>query len=352
METLDPKSPNHILVGLGGTGGKVLKAIRKRIYQEFPNDEDRAKLSIGYVYVDSTREMMTPGDSTFRVLGKDASFTESEFVDIKSVDLKQILDNISSFPGLKGIVRNGASMKNTIGEVGKAAGQKRRAGRILFAANCNKYLSALKNQYNKVKTITKKDDVNIHIFTGLAGGTGSGAIIDVIAQTRMQDTFRHANIVVYAMIPELDIPAGCQAGRYHQNGYAALKELNALNIGQFLPSDVIRGEEQVDLDITPNKQFGLMLYSNVNENGVTVNSFSELPQLLADTIYFRLFLQEKNGTTDDFLRSFSLENINDFCVEYSEKSKGTDKERARTKAINTFGIKRIIYPERRMVKEG
>ena len=34
METLDPKSPNHILVGVGGTGGKVLKAIRKRIYQD------------------------------------------------------------------------------------------------------------------------------------------------------------------------------------------------------------------------------------------------------------------------------------------------------------------------------
>ena len=50
METLDPKSPNHILVGVGGTGGKVLKAIRKRIYQEFPNDEERDKLSIGFVY--------------------------------------------------------------------------------------------------------------------------------------------------------------------------------------------------------------------------------------------------------------------------------------------------------------
>ena len=58
METLDPKSPNHILVGVGGTGGKVLKAIRKRIYQEFPNDEERDKLSIGFVYVDSTRERM------------------------------------------------------------------------------------------------------------------------------------------------------------------------------------------------------------------------------------------------------------------------------------------------------
>ena len=138
METLAPKSPNHILDGVGGTGGKVLKAIRKRIYQEFPNDEERDKLSIGIVYVDSTREMKTPGDPSFR----DASFTESEFVDIMSVDLKQILDNVSNYPGLKTIVKNGASMKNTLGEVGQAAGQKRRAGRILFAANCNKYLSA------------------------------------------------------------------------------------------------------------------------------------------------------------------------------------------------------------------
>ena len=192
---------NHILVGLGGTGGKVLKAIRKRIYQEFPDDEERRNLPIGYVYVDSTREMMVPGDASFRVMGKDASFTESEFVDIKSVNLGQILDNVSNFPGLKTIVKNGASMKNTLGEVGKAAGQKRRAGRILFAANCNKYLSALKNQHEKLKSINKKDDVNIHIFTGLAGGTGSGAIIDVIAQTRAQMTYKDANIVVYAMVP-------------------------------------------------------------------------------------------------------------------------------------------------------
>ena len=115
-------------------------------------------------------------------------------MDIKSVDLKQILDNVSNYPGLKTIVKNGASMKNTLGEVGQAAGQKRRAGRILFAANCNKYLSALKGQYNKVKSLTNKDEVNIHIFTGLAGGTGSGAIIDVVAQTRAQETYKHANI--------------------------------------------------------------------------------------------------------------------------------------------------------------
>ena len=132
METLDPKSPNHILVGVGGTGGKVLKAIRKRIYQEFPNDEERDKLSIGFVYVDSTREMMTPGDPSFRVMGKDASFTESEFVDIKSVDLKQILDNVSNYPGLKTIVKNGASMKNTLGGSGASCRTETSCGTYSF----------------------------------------------------------------------------------------------------------------------------------------------------------------------------------------------------------------------------
>ena len=52
METLDPKSPNHILVGVGGTGGKVLKAIRKRIYQEFPMMKNETNcLSVLYMSI-------------------------------------------------------------------------------------------------------------------------------------------------------------------------------------------------------------------------------------------------------------------------------------------------------------
>lgn len=34
---------NHILIGLGGTGGKVLKAFRKRLYQEYNDDVITAK---------------------------------------------------------------------------------------------------------------------------------------------------------------------------------------------------------------------------------------------------------------------------------------------------------------------
>lgn len=354
MKNTDKTEPNHILIGIGGTGGKVLKAFRKRLWEEFPKEEDRRKLPIGFVYVDSTDEMMKSDDPTWRVFGQSAQFTTEEFVNIKSIDLGQILDNPNNYPGLKRVISNPEMMRKTLGEVGAAAGQKRRAGRILFAANIGKYLAAVKQQYTKI-TQGKSGNgigVHIHIFTGLAGGTGSGSIIDAVAQLRADALFNgeDTKITIYAMVPELNIPSGCQAGRYHQNGYAALCELSALNAGVYLPCDVRTGEEHIRINTIPKKQFGLMVYSNFNENGAVVNSFSELPKIVSDTVYFKLFTQSKADVTDNFMRGYSNENKNDYLIEYSFTSKGTDKEPARTKAVNSFGIKRIVYPEQRIVE--
>ena len=47
---------NHILVGLGGTGGKILRAFKMRMFEEFPNKEEREKQPVALLYVDSTRE--------------------------------------------------------------------------------------------------------------------------------------------------------------------------------------------------------------------------------------------------------------------------------------------------------
>ncbi|MBR1792329.1 MAG: hypothetical protein IJ764_01630 [Bacteroidales bacterium] len=353
MKKIDSTRPNHILIGLGGTGGKVLKNFRKRLWEEFPRAEDRNKLSIGFVYVDSTDEMMKPGDPTWKVFGESAQFEKSEFVNIKSVDLGQILAAPDAFPGLSHVVKNGEMMKKTLGEVGAAAGQKRRAGRILFASHISQYMGTVKSQWEKVSSISgDKGSCHIHIFTGLAGGTGSGSIIDAVTQLRADATFGSdtTNITVYAMVPELDPPSGCDAGRYHQNGYAALCELSALNVSAFMPCDVFRGDEHTKLNTQPLKQFGLMVYSNVNENGTVVKSFSELPKLLADTVYFSIFMQIKAGVNDDFIRGLSCENFTDYLVEYNFNSKGDDRERARTKAVSSFGIKRIVYPEQRVVE--
>lgn len=337
---------NHILVGLGGTGGKVLKAFRKRLFQEY-SSEERSKLSIGYVYVDSTREMMQPNDVTFRVLGQDASFGESEFVYVRGVELSSVFANPSGFPGLKGFIGDPEVMQKTIGSVETAAGQKRRAGRILFGSSIQNYLSTLRAQYRKAQSISGKVPLNVHIFAGLAGGTGSGSVIDVLAQTRAE--YPDAHIVLYAMVPEPTVPMGCDAGRYQANGYAALVELNALMAKKYMPVDVTGRYDRVPLENVKAVVDNCILYTNENENGLTIDSHKQLPLVVADFLYNYVFL-EQNDNTEEFIRTYSLENIDDWRQELNEKAKEGVVDPVRSKKYSSFGIKRVVIPEEEIIE--
>ena len=114
---------NHIIVGLGGTGGKVLRTFKMRMFEEFPKFEERQKQSVALLYVDTTMEMMGIGRDDFNVMGQDASFTQNEFLFIKSSAVTEIIDNVENYPQLRGIVGNAAATRNAIGNLGEAAGQ-------------------------------------------------------------------------------------------------------------------------------------------------------------------------------------------------------------------------------------
>lgn len=349
---------NHILVGLGGTGGKILRAFKMRMFEEFPTPEEREKIPVALLYVDSTEEMM-PQDGRarpdFRVMGQDASFTRNEFLNIKEVDVEYILDHINNYPMVKGIISNAAAVKSAIGSLGQAAGQKRRAGRLLFAANAVGYVKSLNDAYARCETVSgDANNTNIHIFAGLCGGTGSGSIVDVILQSRK--AYPDAKISVYAMIPEMNLPkSDMDQGRYYQNGYAALNELNALQAGRWFPQDVTGlGEARLYNDRVKGVADGLTIYSNVNENGLTINSLQELPKIVSDYIFARIFfINEEDQINSDIIRAYNFENMDDFALEYDETANpGTDGRIpvARTKKVNSFGIKRVMYPELRVLK--
>ena len=358
MSTTSFCNSNHILVGLGGTGGKILRAFKMRMFEEFHDDEERKKQPVSLLYVDSTDEMM-PQDGKarpdFRVMGKDASFTRNEFLNIKAVDVEHILDHIGNYPSVKGIVNNVTAVKSAIGSLGQAAGQKRRAGRLLFAANAIGYVNSLRDAYARCEKISgDASNTNIHIFAGLCGGTGSGSIIDVIVQSRK--AFPDAKISVYAMIPEMNLPkSDMDQGRYYQNGYAAMNELNALQAGRWFPQDVTGGgEAKYYNDRVKGVADGLTVYSNVNENGLTINSLQELPKIVSDYIFARIFfINEEDQINSDIIRAYNFENMDDFALEYDETANPEPDGRipvARTKKVNSFGIKRVMYPELRVLK--
>ena len=299
---------NHILIGLGGTGGKILRAFKMRMFEEFPDEKERGKQSVSLLYVDTTKEMMPKdgkGRADFRVMGKDASFTNEEFLFIKGNDVSHILDHIDNYPSVKGIVSNASAVKSAIGNLGEAAGQMRRAGRLLFASNAVAFINALKEAFARCAKVSgNESDLYIHIFAGLSGGTGSGSIIDAIVQTRK--LYPDAIISVYAMIPEMNLPkANMDQGRYYQNGYAALNELNALQAGRYIPHDVTGAGNPINVwsARVHGVANGITLYSNVNDNGLRLNSLEELPKIVSDYVFARVFLiNAQNKACEDIIR--------------------------------------------------
>ena len=56
-----------ILIGLGGTGGKILKAFRQRLWTEFDSSQ-RKNLPIEFIYVDSDRAMLDASDVSYQTI--------------------------------------------------------------------------------------------------------------------------------------------------------------------------------------------------------------------------------------------------------------------------------------------
>jgi len=367
-----------ILIGLGGTGGKVLKAFRQRLWTDY-NDVDRKKLPIGFIYVDTDKAMLDASDLTYETIHGNCCFLPNDFVDIKThSDIDAIFANPTAYPKLHGLLGNVGETQTAICPVGAAADQKRRAGRILFAANIDAYLFKLNTTIEDVKKKEVNGAVNVYIFAGLAGGTGSGSIVDAIVQTRKW-FFEHNynehqfNIITFCQIPENAPKAGWDSGRYKANGFGALEELNALFSSHY---NMEWGTKTITppFDVTSNVEYGrlylsydnptpenvragripqelkigsgLVLYSNKNDKGFTITEPVELAELVANFVYAWVFMPGGDAK-QNFGRFVTFENLTDNRDEFDETA---DRELGtpipvRTRAVGSFGIKRIVVPE-------
>ncbi len=91
---------NHILIGLGGTGYKVLRDFRKRIWADFPDITERRRLPVRFLYVDSdaaTTPESLAGRDELRVNGQDTAITPDEFLFIRNIDLNAIFQAQAEF---------------------------------------------------------------------------------------------------------------------------------------------------------------------------------------------------------------------------------------------------------------
>ncbi len=360
-----PSNSNHLIVGLGGTGGKVIRAFRRAIYEEYRKKEPVVyrredsgkvvelphKIKLGYLYIDSDAALMEPNHPSWKVPGDTLQLGKASQLLIKGANLTSVLENLGAYPNISPWIGDRAEWRDILGSVvGEAlGGQKRRLGRFLFACKANDategFVSKLKHQVDDLRRRSGENTITFHICTGLAGGTGSGSIIDVVAQIRRLYPDDEHRVVLYCLLPEAQPPSGWDSGNYHANGYGALVELNALAVGAFHPHDVAESTGRItfrDASGNPVSPFsGAYLFTNENENGRILSLESDDVSRMVGSFLFQKIVVSHSTPWSDSLRR----------VENAENGDGSPESIAgtnvpqRSKRFLTFGIKRLIIPE-------
>lgn len=334
---------NHLIIGLGGTGGRIIRALRKIIYQEFRTIHPQ-EVNIAYLYIDSDDEMMALDDPRWKILGHSVQLGIDSQLLIQGADLEERLNNIHNYPGIKEWIGNRGDWKDILRSFAGGrvyGGQKRRLGRFLLACNIEAFINQLTLQVNHLQRISNQAEVTFHICCGLAGGTGSGSVIDTIVQLRKHYPYSNQGLtyplLVYAYLPEKNPNPKWDTGNYQANGYAALMELNALSAGRFDPTDLMGGKP-VACGVAFN---GLYLFTNQNEKNVIVGVENEIPQIVADFLYQKIVAVSKVAWTS--LAFLEDAQNGDSTPETAAIPNSRLPERA--KRLLTFGINRIAIPE-------
>ncbi len=328
---------NHFIIGLGGTGGKIIRALRKSLYQEF-HGSTIPDVGIGYLYVDSSSEMMAIDDPSWKTLGTSVQLPKASQLLITDANLTSRLDNLDSYPGLKHWLGSPDAWRDILNSIVGATlgGQKRRLGRFLFACKAGNYREQVQTQVKQLQQ-SGETDVTFHIVLGLAGGTGSGSVIDAVAQLRdLYPDSRRFRILVYALLPDAYPHPNWDTGNYHANGFAALTELNAMSVGSYQPYDVTGVKQRLTLNDPFN---GCFVFSNENENGLTVDVDRDLPGIVADFLYQKI-VAVNNVNWASLGRMENAEN-GDGSPETAPQGRMPE----RSKRFLTFGIKRLAIPE-------
>lgn len=327
-------SNNHLIIGLGGSGGKIIRQIRKTIERnKDAQDPQRSPARFGYLYIDTSTDELDKKEE-WKVLGKDVGLNRSEYLINTASNVRPVLDDPASFPGLKDWIEP-RSIFDFVKPGIAGAAQRRKLGRLVFAQNAASFVKALEGRVSELETSPGKVGATIHVVCGLAGGTGSGSVVDAVAQIRHKypndDQYR---ILVYALLPEMNskrVKDVAGFSNYYANGYAALAELNAMAVGKYHPVNLLDGQP-LNHDTYFN---GCYLVNNVNEHNIQFEVESEVPKIVAEFIYQKTLNKEWEGL------GRAEKGENDIKNFESDEDIG----KARAKLFLTFGIKRVVVPE-------
>jgi hypothetical protein len=227
--------PRTVFVGVGGTGAKSLLHLRRLTLERLGGVD--ALEGVAYLSIDTDvrSQEVSAEEERKNPLEQALAFDRDERVNVR-IDFKSYVGpNIIHHPQIREWWDE-AALPSSDFQIEAGAGQIRPLARLAFFTNKSEIQDAIRRAYNKVSTnrivgdrVDMGSPVRIVVVTGLAGGTGSGMILDLAALVRHElQHFENPKIEGYLILPGGfgTVEKGQNYNKLAANGYAALRELN------------------------------------------------------------------------------------------------------------------------------
>jgi hypothetical protein len=222
---------NHLFIGLGGQGGRTLAELKKVMAQREKDAERLKESGVNWQFlgIDSSEDVKKEL-KCWKYFGEDLSLGQNDWLLLAPITSVEV-DVLALRPDVAPWIGNRQQIKDFVDSNKiEGANQRRRFGRLLFAHGADQIRTALFNQKVTSLIAAAHKQCVFHIFASLAGGTGSGCIVDLITTIRAKYPESDLNafpIFVYVYATH-DDGSEADVGYFYQNQFAALRDLNAL----------------------------------------------------------------------------------------------------------------------------
>lgn len=227
-----------IAIGLGGTGISCLRELKKEVYNKLKPDADNSDIP-NYKHI-KFLALDTDAGSLGDTGSIDTIDSNTEFFNISCPDITGLLDRITTLknePHLKWLKtadpKSGISGLSIL-NASAGAGGVRQIGRLLLLQSSRAFTQKLEQIITAARAGLPGDvPLNIHIFTGLGGGTGAGTFMDVcyLVQYVLKKAglYGQAQTCGFFFLPDVNVSKApsTEVKEYVKiNGFAAMKELD------------------------------------------------------------------------------------------------------------------------------
>ncbi len=312
-----------ILVGLGGIGSSIVN----KIYGEIPSDSrDNVAIHAFDTDVNTIQKME-------HLVG---SITQTSTKKSVGEYLHQNEDLLTWFPDNPHVRKKNMT---------QGAGQIRAVSRLAFrAAMAEGKMNSLWEGIDDIFPVNSDKmihGVRVIIISSMAGGTGSGIFLQVAMYLRemLEKKFGHSSVLIRGafLLPDIFVRTNTIDGRQWENvranGYACLKELNAITLSA-AGELVNESDVTIDLEYRPNQvdlegrtthaitgrqlPFDFcFLYDYENLRGQHLSSVSQYIDQVSRTIYLQLFspISAKHFSQEDnqIIELISSEGRGRYC---------------------------------------